>query len=84
VLALLEERNMHVVAERTIALHQLVVAARAELDTLVSAPGSTEVQRRASGASCNFVPEWGCLLIRLEVLADLSARMEGNDGGWSG
>ncbi len=44
VLTLLAERNMHILAQRTIALHQLVVAARAELDTLISAPCSTEVQ----------------------------------------
>jgi hypothetical protein len=43
VLTLLAERNMHILAQRAIVLHQLVVAARAALDTLITAPHGTEV-----------------------------------------
>jgi len=44
VLTLLAERNRHFLAQRTIALHQLVTAARAELDTLITAPRTSEEQ----------------------------------------
>jgi hypothetical protein len=41
-LELLDAHNMRMLGERTIVLHQLVVAARAELDALITAPRSPQ------------------------------------------